>query len=253
MDTLPTSRRIAVISGATGYVGFEVAKALASNGMRIAVLYHTKPKEIVDKMVSELEGDGHAAYACDISDEGTITQVLEMIEKEMGDIYASVHAAVMPPKMKQLLLTPSSDMREQFETDVFGSFVFLSACALRLKERKAGVLIGITTAGVATENNTKSRGAYTVAKFALQGMLTAFKEELKAHGVRVYSVAPGFMEGGVNSGIPHAFAEMVRHISPTKTITNATEVAEKIAYLCSDDSAYVTALTILMAPETGIS
>lgn len=250
MDENKINNKIAVISGATGYVGFEVSKSLSSKGFCIAMLYNKAKEEDVKEKISLLYGNGHKAYQCDLSDREKVESVINLIEEEMGDIYISVHAAGIMPKPKQLHLSSTSDLHEQFEMNVFGSFNFLSVCALRLKEHKDGVLIGITTAGVATDVNTKARGAYSVVKFALQGMLVALKEELRHYSVRVYSVAPGFMEGGMNSGIPHAFAEMVRHSSPTKTITNASQVAEKISYLCSKESSNFDELTVVLAPET---
>lgn len=245
-----SSKRIAVVSGATGYLGFEIARKLAADGVRIAFLYHSKSDDAASRMLSELPGEGHRAFVCDLSNKEQIDQVIKKIEAEMGDMSACIHAAATPPKLKQLHSSPVSDIEEEFRVNVFGAFNFLSACALKLKEHRQGVLIGITTAAVATSVNTKTRGAYGVGKFALQGILTAFKEELLPYGVRVYSVAPGFMEGGINSSIPRAFAEMVRSISPTRRITNAEEVAKRVALLCSDEVRNADALTIVIAPET---
>ena len=250
MNTSTTQKRIAVISGAMGYVGFEVAKKLVEDGMCVAMLYHTTGQDVVSEKLSSLVGGGHRAYKCDLRSRTDVDAVVGLIEKEMGPIYVCIHAAGVIPKLKQLHLSSLEDWEGQFETNIFGSFNFLSACALVLKEHKEGVVVGITTASVVTNINTKARGAYSVIKFALQGMLVALKEELAPSNVRVYSVAPGFMAGGMNSIMPKAFVEIVRSSSPTKTLTNASEVADKISYLCSDESLGITDLTFLLAPET---
>lgn len=252
MEILNSQKRIAVISGGTGYVGFEVARKLADDGMSVAILYHIKTKEEVDQMVKTLKGEGHNAYRCNLEDADNVKQVLEQIEKEMGNIYACIHTAGVIPKPKQLHLSSVKDLQEQFEVNVFGSFNFLIACANLLEEHKQGVIVGITTANVVTQNNTKARGAYSVVKFALQGILVALKEELKSFNIRVYSVAPGVMEGGMNSETPKAFIEIVRHSSPTKTLTSSVDVACKISYLCSDDASDTYELTFLLAPETQV-
>lgn len=251
MNTPIAQKRVAVISGGTGYVGSAVAVRLAKDGMSVAVLHNSSPESRVQELLTTLEGFSHKAYKCNLQNAGEVTATIDTIEKEMGNIYACVHAAGGMPKPKQLHLSPLEDLKEQFTVNVFGSFNFLSSCATRLKEHKEGILIGITTAGVVTQSNTKARGTYSVVKFAVQGMLVALKEELASSNVRVYSVAPGVMEGGMNSGTPKAFIEIVKHASPTGTITNAMEVADKISYLCSDASIGVTDLTFLMAPETG--
>jgi len=243
--------RIAVISGSTGYAGSSIARKLASDGMRIAMLYHRASQKAVEGLLAGLPGSGHDAYRCDIEDEAQVVNTLKSIESDLGDIYACVHAAGEQPKRKQLLLSSVEDLRDQFRLNVFGSFNFLSACALRLKEHGRGVMIGITTAGVVVPSAARSLGAYIPAKYALQGLLAVLKEELKPYGIRVYSVAPGFMHGGMNSDIPKAFADMVREKSPTKTLITADDIADKISFLCSDEAANVADLTFLLAPEVG--
>lgn len=252
MNTQNTNKRIAVISGGTGYVGFETAKKLAEDGMSVAVLYHNALVDEVNEKLTTLKGDGHKAYKCDLQSKEIVKETIESIEKEMGNIYACIHTAGVIPKPKQLHLSSVEDLREQFDVNVFGSFNFLAMCASRLKEHKRGVIIAITTANVVTQVNTKARGVYSVIKFALQGMLVALKEELSSSGVRVYSVAPGFMEGGMNKDIPKAFVEMVRQSSPTRTLTDGEQVAKKIVYLCSDDAMNEKELTFLLAPETDV-
>jgi NAD(P)-dependent dehydrogenase (short-subunit alcohol dehydrogenase family) len=92
-------------------------------------------------------------------------------------------------------------------------------------------------------------GAYIPAKYAVQGMLVMLREELSPQGVRVYSVAPGFMHGGMNSDVPMAFAEMIREKSDTKKLTTAVDVAERVAYLCNDKSREEKSLTFVVSEE----
>ena len=132
------TQKIAVISGATGYIGYETAKKLAADGMRIAMLYYGLSKEDAIRMVSELSGEGHNAYFCDISDENAVTQVIDRIEQEMGHLYACIHAAGTLPKPKQLHLSSPADLDEQFKVNIFGTFNFLSSCAGASKNTKTG-------------------------------------------------------------------------------------------------------------------
>jgi 3-oxoacyl-[acyl-carrier protein] reductase len=244
------TKKIAVILGGMGYVGSAIALRLAKDGLTIALLYHTASENDANEAVSHLFGSGHKAYKCDACDTTLTNRVIAKIENDMGHIYVAIDAAGVIPKPKQLSASSIEDVREQFETGVFGSFNFLSACALRLKEHREGVIIGITTAAVITNRNTKARGAYSMVKYAIQGLLVAFKEELSVYNIRVYSVAPGVMAGGLNKATPKAFLDIIREKSPTKTLTDNKEVADKVAFLCSDDSRDTTTLTFLVAPES---
>lgn len=242
--------RIAVVSGGTGYVGSAIVRKLAEDGLRVAILYHRATEESVREILASLPGTGHEAYQSDITDTKSVARAIQAIEERQGPLYASIHAAGVMPMRKQLHLSSVQNLREQFEPNVFGSFNFLSTCALRLKEHGRGVIVGITTAGVATDTNTKARGAYSPMKFALQGMLVSFREELAPYHVRVYSVAPGVMPGGMNKDTPQAFLDMVKESSPTKTLAGAADVADIVSFLCSDKSVDLSDLTILIAPES---
>lgn len=243
----------AIVSGAFGYVGFEISKKLAQDGMRIALLYHNSTEEVIAQKLTELSGGGHRAYRCDLKNVDEVQRTIDTIEKDMGSLYACVHAAGVKPKRKQLLISSIDDLKEQLEGNVIPSFNFLSLCAKKLKEHGEGVLVGITTVGVVAPKAARSLGAYIPAKYAVQGMLTMLKEELSESSVRVYSVAPGFMHGGMNNDIPKAFADMIQEKNPAKKLTTATDVAEKIAYLCSGGANQEEDLTCIVAQENELS
>lgn len=253
MKTLSSEKKIAVVSGGAGYLGSAVVRRLVQDGFVIALMYNSSPKQTVDEIITSLPGVGHKAYVCDLKNKDEVENSISTIEKEIGHIYIAVHTAGVVPVPKRLHQSSFEDLQKEFENNIVGSFNFLTACARAVKEHKQGVLVGVTTAGVVTGHNTKSRGLYSVSKFALQGVLTSLKEELEAYNVRVYSVAPGVMEGGMNKATPKAFIDMVRSVSPTKKITDALEVASVISYLCSENSIEEAGLTCLVAPETDVS
>lgn len=240
---------LVVISGGFGYVGYAIATRLASQGMRVALLYRHSTHDEVAKQLSALSSEGHRAFASDIGDATALSTVLDEIEHTMGPISACVHAAGVLPKPKQLHLSDTGDIEEQINASVIPAFNFLSLCSQRIKKNGGGVVVGITTAGVASGHNTKARGVYSLVKFAVQGILVALREELATHGVRVYSVAPGVLPGGLNKATPQAFLDIVREKTPHKKLATADDVAEKVSYLISDAAKDVTTLTHLVAPE----
>lgn len=248
----PKKSRVAVVSGGTGYVGSAIVKRLSADGLNVAMLYHSASEEEIDSLLKALPGNGHRAYKCRLEDASAVEKVIEKIEGEQGPIYACIHTAATLPPPKQLHLSSRDDLEGYFNLNVFGAFNFISTCALRLKQHEAGVIAGITTAGVVSQLNTRARGIYSSSKFALQGMLVALKEELAPHHVRVYSIAPGVMPGGLNRDTPQAFLDMVKEKSPTKALAEAKDIASVVSFLCSDDSSHLTNLTLVVAPESGM-
>ncbi len=248
MQALKKNRKIALVSGGMGYVGKAVTQRFAQDGISVVVMYHTSSQESVDEFLMLL-GEGHAAYQCDLGNEAQMQETIATIEREQGPVSIYVHAAGASPSRKPLHLTSTEEVLEAFKKNALSGFNFFTAGATYLKERKEGVMIGITTAAVVFPQSVGSLGPYVAAKYALQGMLASFRAELLPFGIRVYSVAPGFMEGGMNSVFPKAFVEMVKAKSPTKMLATAENIAEHISFLVSDAGKDFTDLTIVVAPE----
>lgn len=249
ITSLDTNKKIALISGAFGYVGFEISKKLAQDGICIAMLYNSTDDEVISQKLSELPGEGHCVYKCDLKNKVVVDNVLDAVENDMGRITIFIHAAGKKPKRKALIVSSIDDLKDQFENNIVPSFNFFTACAKRLKTQKDGILIGITTVGVIIPEATRSLGLYIPAKYAIQGMLVMLKEELALLGIRVYSIAPGFMYGGMNDDIPKAFVEIIKEKTTYKKLTTAVDVAEQISYLCSDKSKKEKKLTFVVSKE----
>ncbi len=243
-------KKIVVISGGTGYAGSFLVKKLAEEGMKIIMVHRNSSLMVAKKIIETLPGEGHATYCCHLDDEISVNQTVRDIEESEGIIYACIHMAGGKPLRKKIIQTTQEEMLLQFTSTALGGFNLLTSCGKKMKERGDGVLIGVTTAGVVVEAAAQSLGAYTPAKYALQGVLVMLKHELAPSGVRVYSVAPGFMEGGMNSGIPQAFVEIIRQKSVSKVLLTRENLATSIVELCQPSQiTKETELTLLLAPE----
>ena len=238
--------RVALISGVTGYLGSEVARILSKDGYYIAGLYKSseKPK---DDLIQSFSGTGHKIYGCHLEDLNDISKVLKEIQETQGKITVLIHSAWAKSARKKLEDCTPDEIKAELNGNVLNSFNLISSCAKIFKDQKEGKIIGITTVGVIIPEAAKNLGTYILGKQKLQEMLGTFRKEL-APDVSVYSIAPGFMQGGINKDIPNAFVEMMKQKSPNKKITNASEVADIISKLCVD-KIKPDDMTILIAPE----
>jgi len=248
-DLSNNKNRLAIVAGGMGYVGSAMVRRLAKSGMKVAVLYHIATPKEVSGLLSELSGHG-SAYSCDLKDAALVERTMEKIVKEQGMPYVCIDAAGSMPQQKQLNLSTVGEVRAELEGSVIRDFIFLKSCAFQLKKNREGIIIGITTAGVVTPVNTKARGAYSMQKFALQGMLVALKEELAPYGINVYSIAPGVLPGGLNRDTPKAFLDIVRAKSASGKIAEASDIADIVASLCTGSDRSEVPFTILIAPES---
>jgi len=244
-----TERRIALVSGAMGYLGKAISKKLAEDDMTVVLLTNQSSKEDTLSFIKTLKGTGHKTYHCDLESNSEFSTIIQQIEKEIGVPFVCVHAAGLKPDRKKLLETTFSEMERQCKINILGSFNFLSQCGKILQRQKKGVLIGITTIGIISPEFGRGLGGYIPAKWATQGILTMLREELKSSNIRVYSLAPGFMPGGMNNDIPMAFKEMARLKNPYKKNTTDLDIANKISYLCSDVAIGEKTFTHIVAEE----
>lgn len=250
IHTMNQEQKVALISGAFGYVGRAVAKHLAEGGFTLVLLYTTTTDEEVARQLKNLPGTGHCAYRCDLTKEDEVKHVIEMIQKKYGALTVCVHAAGLKPERKKITATTTESLRKQLEVHVIGAHTFLTHVAPHMKQD--GVIVGITTIGILVSEATKSLGGYVPAKYALHGILTMLRDEVHSRGIRVYSLAPGFMAGGMNQDIPNAFVDMVRAKSVTKTITTGEDIAKEVLDLYNRSSPRSNDFTIPLAREYGM-
>jgi 3-oxoacyl-[acyl-carrier protein] reductase len=248
---LNTSRKkIAIISGFTGYVGSCIAQKLSEDGILIVGLYRKSSKLKAENIKASLVGEGHVLYVCDLEEKENLESIIKDIETTIGVPSLCIHAAWSKPARKSIISSSKEELIAHLEENSISSFNFLMVCGRYLKSKKEGVLIGITTSGVLIPSDTKGLGGYIVAKYALQGMLTVLKEELHPYGVRVYSIAPSFMDGGMNQDIPQAFIDMLKAKNNNAPLASAEDVADKVRYVCSLDSLTESALTFLVTSKS---
>jgi 3-oxoacyl-[acyl-carrier protein] reductase len=237
--------KVVVISGGFGYLGFAIAESFAKEGAKIAIVYNNTFPEVASTKMKSLAGSGHKSYKCNLSVHEDTISLFNAITSDFGAIDICVHAASQKPARKKIIFVTEKEMIEQFEGTIIPSFNFLTTSAKALQE-KGGVIIGITTSGVVVKEATTSMGAYIPAKYAVQGMLVALREELRATSTRVYSVAPGFMEGGMNGDIPKAFVEILRSRSKNKILITKEIVANTVVDICQNQEKYTAIDTILL-------
>lgn len=247
MNEITLQKKVAVIVGATGYLGLELVKQLEKEGLCIAIFCRKGSEEKTRSILQLLPSAGHHVYTVDFFDESSIAAALNTVKDKQGTPYLCICTAGLKPLRKKILDTSYKEMVDQIEGTFFPAFLFLKEAGKFLKTQSSGVLVGVTTAGVKEVQATKNLGGYIAAKYALQGSLEMLRAELVGYGVKVYSVAPGFMEGGMNGDIPKAFVQMIKEKSSSKQVTTSNEVVSKIIMLCKSSELYP--LTTILAPE----
>lgn len=223
-------KKLIIISGGNGYLGSAVAKKFTESEWTVATL--SRNKDTANPL----------SYACDITDDASVASAVKSIVDTHGLIHACVHAASEAVDGKTKLLdVPPAIFDTQISIAVKGAFIFAKTAIPYMTQGSA--FIGITSALIEPGVTLSPMGAYISAKYALRGFLRSLAPEVNSQGIRVYAVAPGYLPGGLNRGIPEALITFLGKKSGAGD-AKVEDVAEMVRQICIDESSFPTGTSI---------
>jgi NAD(P)-dependent dehydrogenase (short-subunit alcohol dehydrogenase family) len=228
--------KVALVTGANTGIGLAIAQRLLADGYSLG--YATFSAEEPDKgPLDDLRaehGDDRIAWVYgDLADAAVPELLVAGVVEQFGRIDVLVNNAGVV-FTKGFFDITVDDFDLTFDVDVRASFLLAQRAALRMRDQGGGAIVNITSVHeyISRVNST----VYAAAKAAL-GMLTrGLALELAEHNVRVNSVAPGVIATPRNA----ADAERLNSAVPLGRPGTPEEVAGLVAWLCSDEAAYVT-------------
>ncbi len=128
--------------------------------------------------------------------------------------------------------------REVLETNLFGSFYMTKAVTRPMLKAKSGRIINITS--VSGQAGQMGQANYSSAKAGLIGLTKATARELASRGITANAVAPGFVDTELTRDLPDALKEQLRAATPLGRFGETTEIASAVAFLASDEAAFIT-------------
>lgn len=249
--TYNLSDGVAIITGGGSGIGKAVAKRLGAEGCKVA-LWDVNT-EGLQSVAAELRGKGVTVTTqrVDVSDLDVVRSALERTIAELGaPPTILVNSAGIRGEVASILESTPEGFETTMRINVRGSYNTCLAIAPLLVERKRGTIVNIASwAGKRARTDSL---AYSSSKFAVIGITQSMALDLAKHGVRVNAVCPGIIDGTAmrkqsDSGysaksLPDA-SDRVKQI-PLGRMGVPEEVANAVAYLVSDESAYMTGQAI---------
>lgn len=229
---------IAVVTGASGGIGAEIAKRLAQDGFSVALIYN-RNAEKAQKTADEITLSGGSAktYKCDVRDSSEITSAIEAIERDFGEISVLVNNAGIS---EQKLLTDitDSDWENMISTNLSGAFYFCRAVRPYFIHRKSGRIINISSMWGETGGSCEVH--YSAAKAGLIGLTKALAKEVALSGITVNAVSPGVINTEMVTKLGKDTVDMLREEIPVMRLGTPEDVANAVSFLADDKSSYIT-------------
>jgi 3-oxoacyl-[acyl-carrier protein] reductase len=230
--------KTALVTGASGGIGAAIARALHAQGASV-VLSGTRV-DVLEALAAEL-GPRACACAADLRQAGAADALLAAAETAAGPLSILVNNAGLTRDMLALRMK-DEDWQAVLDVDLSAPFRLARAALRGMLRRRAGRIIQISSVVGATGNAGQAN--YAAAKAGLVGMSKALAQEVGSRGVTVNVVAPGFIETPMTDVLGEAQRAKLIEAIPLGRMGQPADVAAAVAYLASDEAAWVTGATL---------
>jgi len=212
------SHRTAVITGGASGLGAAAAVRLRADGVRTVTL------DLAET----------ADHRVDITDEAALGAVADLI----GPVDILVTSAGIVGPSKPLLETTTDEWQRTIDVNLFGTISAIRAFAPGMVERGWGRIV--TIASMAGKDGNPGLSAYSATKAGVIALTKSLGKELATTGVLINSIAPAVIATPLNADTDPAVLAHITSLIPMKRVGRPEEVAELIAWLCSDAVSFST-------------
>ena len=241
------SGRVAIVTGASGGLGVQMAKALASQGASIVVCARRleKCQEVADEIASEF-GVETLATRCDITDTDNVEAMVDEVLAKFGRIDILINNAGTGA------VAPAEDITdEQFggemQIDLFGTFRVARACAKKaMIPARYGRIINIASMYGLVGNKVAGSAPYHAAKGGVVNLTRALAAEWGKYGITVNSICPGYFYTELTTETldTEYFQNFAKSTVPMQRYGQSGELNAAAVFLGSEEASYVTGQAI---------
>jgi NAD(P)-dependent dehydrogenase (short-subunit alcohol dehydrogenase family) len=243
--------KVALISGASGGIGREVARTFVEAGCDVALAYHSNSAPTAEIVAfAESQGRGARADKVDTSDPAQARRWVEATLAAFGriDILASCVGAHLPHGFSPFVKQDPATWRGILDAQLMG-FIYLARPVLEhMLERKAGRIVALSSDGAKVGES--GAAVANAGNAGLVGFVKSLAREVGRSGITANLVCPGPTEGptldmlrGQSDAGARMVEEMIRRV-PMKRLGTARDIANTMAFLASDEAAYITGQAI---------
>lgn len=230
--------RTALVTGASGGIGGEIAKALVAAGAKTVI---TGTREAVLAEKADELGELAIPLTANLSDNGDVEGLIARAEEAAGPIDILVNNAGIT-RDQLFMRMKDEDWDAVIQVNLTAAFKLSRAAIKGMMKRRYGRIVQITSV-VGTMGNP-GQGNYVAAKAGLTGMSKALAQEVATRGITVNCVAPGFIETPMTDVLNDAQRTGILAKVPAGRLGSPAEVAGAVVYLSSDEAGYITGQTL---------
>lgn len=242
MNATPaTSRRAALVTGASRGIGRAIALRLAADGFDVAIGYAGNAAR-ADATVAAARAAGANAIAIrgDVSQAADVARMFDAAQQAFGRLGVVVNSAGIMP-MAPVAPASLDAFDQTIATNLRGAFLVLGEAAARLGE--GGRIVALSTSVIA--RSFPGYGPYIAAKAGVEGLVRVLANELRGRAITVNAVAPGpvatelFLQGKSDEQVAQ-----LSNVAPLERLGTPGDIAAAVSFLAGPDGAWVNAQVV---------
>jgi 3-oxoacyl-[acyl-carrier protein] reductase len=243
LDNFDPSRKIALITGASGGVGKAVAVELSKRDYSVGLMYR-KNRPAVENAAQAVQSAGGESLLlqADLRDRNAVEQSVSQAITHFGRIDTLVHCAGAYSDWKNVRDLEADEWTSFLDVDLNGFFYVLSAVIRHMHDRGAGVIVAVSS--IASQACQPKGAQAAAAKAGLEALVRVVAKEEGRYGIRANAVSIGLTATEMGAAAERQWGQEAtkRLISstPLGRIGQPTEIAQVIAFLSSPEASYVT-------------
>ncbi len=236
-----TTSRVALVTGGAKGIGAAIANRLATAGHRIAICGRDEKALRNHAVHLSSLGATTLTVVADLRDSAAPDRIIAKIEEQWGGVEILVNNAGITRDGLAVRMS-TDDFNDIIQVNLVSAFALSKRCVRSMMKARWGRIINISSI-VAVMGNA-GQANYIAAKAGLIGLTKALAVELAPRNITVNAIAPGFITTDMTSSLPEDVAKQYMARIPLGRFGSADDVAGVVAFLASDEAAYITGQVI---------
>jgi 3-oxoacyl-[acyl-carrier protein] reductase len=237
-EFLSLNERVAIVTGGSRGIGRAVALELGRRGAAVVVNYNKSP-EAAEQVVNEIKAAGGKAAACqaDVSSMQAAQDLVKFAVDTFGDLHILVNNAGIT-KDGLIMMMSEEDWDAVIDTNLKSTFNCSKIAVKQMMRKRYGRIVNM--ASISGQMGNGGQTNYSASKAGQIGFTKALAREVASRNITVNAVAPGFVDTEILNAMPPDVLEAAIKMVPLGRKATPEEIGYAVAFLASDQAAYIT-------------
>ena len=234
---------VALVSGGSRGLGAALVGELLGRGWRVAAFSRNGSAAVEQWRRADPDAQRFVFAALDAADHAAARGFVQEVARRFGRLDALINNAAVAAAGVLPLLRPGQ-IHELIAVNLEAALLLAQSCARVMLAQGSGAIVNVSS--IAGQRGFAGLAAYGATKAALDGLTRGLARELGPRGIRVNSVAPGYLDTEMSRELGEEDRERIRRRTPLGRLARSEDVVAAVRFLISAEAAFITGQTLVV-------